>query len=275
MSFEADIKRLREEHSLTQQELADKVHVSRQTVSTWERGKNYPSLDVLRELSQLFGLSFEKLVFGEEQMTKKDDTIANRVDGDRKKKKWYKKTTVILSTIICAFFLWVALLTFGYTNGVDTIDRMNPFLSYQTAYTKMPSDAVIEKSMRTRNGKWTAWFADNLMGTEWWKLSLMTGVNTGYQDPYVMVIHKGSYVKVARIVPGNSVNQLTKNDLQSWDDYLNEKGTFQDQVHGLEVKKIKKKKHVSGFRVNNGGLTEGIKEQLGKNDSDDNEGSAN
>ncbi|MGO3489642.1 MAG: helix-turn-helix transcriptional regulator, partial [Leuconostoc carnosum] len=60
MSFEQDIKKLRMGQGMTQQELADRVHVSRQTVSTWETGKNYPSLDVLRSLSLLFDISFEK-----------------------------------------------------------------------------------------------------------------------------------------------------------------------------------------------------------------------
>ncbi|MBS9335642.1 helix-turn-helix transcriptional regulator [Fructobacillus papyrifericola] len=247
MSFEADIKQLREEHSLTQQELADKVHVSRQTVSTWERGKNYPSLDVLRELSQLFGLSFEKLVFGEEQMTKKDDTIANRVNGDRKKKKWYKKTTVALAAIIGLIVIWAGTLTFGYQNGFEQIDRVNPFLSYQTAYTKLPEEKVVKPTNKNR-GQWTAWFTDNLMGSEWWKLTLSTGVNPGYDDPYVMVVHKGSYVKVARIVPGSSVSELNKKDLAAWNQLLENKD--KDSVVRAEVNKIKNKKHLSDYQVN-------------------------
>ncbi|MCK8627393.1 helix-turn-helix transcriptional regulator [Fructobacillus cardui] len=39
MSFEQDIKRLRQSKKMTQQELADILHVSRQTVLTWENGK--------------------------------------------------------------------------------------------------------------------------------------------------------------------------------------------------------------------------------------------
>jgi len=38
MSFEQDIKQLRLQKKMTQQELADEVHVSRESVSTWETG---------------------------------------------------------------------------------------------------------------------------------------------------------------------------------------------------------------------------------------------
>ncbi|MBS9335105.1 helix-turn-helix domain-containing protein [Fructobacillus sp. M1-13] len=246
MSFEKDIKQLREEHSLTQQDLADKVHVSRQTVSTWERGKNYPSLEVLRKLSDLFGLSFEKLVFGEDHMTKKDDTIANRVDGDRMKKKWYKNTTLILATVIGLVVLWAGTLTFGYAKGVEQIDRVNPFLGYQTAYTKLPAESVVTPTDKN-NGRWTGWFTDNMMGNEWWKLTLATGVNPGYDAPYVMVIHKGSFVKTARIVPGDTVNELNKADLQAFHDFLANKDGNKDTL--IEANKFKKKKHVKNYMV--------------------------
>ncbi|USR89063.1 helix-turn-helix domain-containing protein (plasmid) [Lactiplantibacillus pentosus] len=59
MSFKDDIKTLRRQSNLTQEALAQKLHVTRQTVSTWETGKNMPSLETLHALSQLFNISLE------------------------------------------------------------------------------------------------------------------------------------------------------------------------------------------------------------------------
>ena len=58
--FKDKIKKLRETHNLTQEELAKKVMVSRTAVSKWETGKGYPSLDTLKEISLLFDISIDE-----------------------------------------------------------------------------------------------------------------------------------------------------------------------------------------------------------------------
>ena len=60
--FKDKIKKLRETHNLTQEELAKKVMVSRTAVSKWETGKGYPSLDTLKEISLLFDISIDELI---------------------------------------------------------------------------------------------------------------------------------------------------------------------------------------------------------------------
>ncbi|MGL5886785.1 MAG: helix-turn-helix transcriptional regulator [Leuconostoc suionicum] len=214
MTFEQDIKNLRLNKKLTQQELAEIVHVSRQTVSAWENGKNYPSLDVLRELSSLFDVSFEKIIFGEETMTEKQENIADTITKDLSLKKRYKRATLLLGSVFMLLVLWVVILTVGYQKGIDVIDRFNPFLQYTVGYTKLPSEKVIRPNAKNR-GYWTRWFSDNEMGTEWTKLTLATGLNPGVEDPYVMAYHKGSYVKIARIVPGSSVNTVMKSNVSA------------------------------------------------------------
>ncbi|WP_294975367.1 helix-turn-helix transcriptional regulator [uncultured Leuconostoc sp.] len=215
MSFEQDIKNLRLDKKMTQQELADIIHVSRQTISAWENGKNYPGLDVLRELSNLFDVSFEKIIFGEESMTEKQKSIAETMDKDVALKARYKKATIGLGTVVVLLLLWVVTLTIGYQKGIAKIDRFNPFLQYAVGYTKMPSNKVVNPNNPKNGGYWTSWFSDNDMGTESTKLTLTTGLNPGIQDPYVMVYHKGSYVKVARIVPGSSVSKVMKSNVSA------------------------------------------------------------
>ncbi len=56
------IKLLRLENDLTQQELADRVHVNHMTISGWERGTRRPSFDYADALADLFDVNLEYLV---------------------------------------------------------------------------------------------------------------------------------------------------------------------------------------------------------------------
>ena len=48
------LRRLREEHDLTQEAMAQRLHLSRQAVSRWETGETLPSVDTLQLISQVF-----------------------------------------------------------------------------------------------------------------------------------------------------------------------------------------------------------------------------
>ena len=102
MSFKDDIKTLRRQSNLTQEALAQQLHVTRQTVSTWETGKNMPSLETLHALSQLFNISLEKLLFNEEIAMKEDKepSLATQIDHDVKLKSRYRRWTFGLGGLI-------------------------------------------------------------------------------------------------------------------------------------------------------------------------------
>jgi len=59
------IKVLRAEHELTQEQLAEKVDVSRQTINAIEKGKFDPSLPLAFKISKLFNLSMEDIFLNE------------------------------------------------------------------------------------------------------------------------------------------------------------------------------------------------------------------
>ena len=56
---------LRKKHDLSQEELAEKLGVSRQAVSKWERSEASPDTDNLIALAKIYGLSLDELIFGE------------------------------------------------------------------------------------------------------------------------------------------------------------------------------------------------------------------
>lgn len=62
MSLGSKIKENRTKLNLTQQELASQIHVSRQTISNWEVERSYPDIESLILLSDMFGLSLDKLL---------------------------------------------------------------------------------------------------------------------------------------------------------------------------------------------------------------------
>ncbi|MCQ2563343.1 MAG: helix-turn-helix domain-containing protein [Mogibacterium sp.] len=62
----AVIRRLREKKKITQEELADIIHVSGKAVSKWETGQGFPDISLLEPLAQALGISVIELLSGED-----------------------------------------------------------------------------------------------------------------------------------------------------------------------------------------------------------------
>ena len=62
MEIGKKIMELRKKNGLSQEELAEKIGVARQTISKWELGETYPDLKQSKELSKLFNISLDELV---------------------------------------------------------------------------------------------------------------------------------------------------------------------------------------------------------------------
>lgn len=60
-----NIKKFRTESGMTQDLLAEKINVTRQTVSSWENGRTQPDIEMLELLSQVFSVGIEELIYGE------------------------------------------------------------------------------------------------------------------------------------------------------------------------------------------------------------------
>ena len=60
------IRRLREEKKLTQEQLAERIHVSGKAVSKWETGRGYPDISLLGPLAEALGISVIELLSGED-----------------------------------------------------------------------------------------------------------------------------------------------------------------------------------------------------------------
>ena len=60
-----NIKKAREKKELSQEQLAERLSVTRQAVSNWERGKTEPDIEMLQRLSEVLEVSVEELIYGE------------------------------------------------------------------------------------------------------------------------------------------------------------------------------------------------------------------
>ena len=69
MEFCEKLRELRKRRGLTQEELAEMLHVSRAAVAKWESGRGYPGIDSLKNLAVCFGVSVDDLLSGEALLT--------------------------------------------------------------------------------------------------------------------------------------------------------------------------------------------------------------
>jgi len=72
MKLGSQIKKYRKEEGLSQEDLAQKVFVSRQSVSNWENGKTYPDIKSLLLLSEAFSVSLDLLIKGDVESMKRE-----------------------------------------------------------------------------------------------------------------------------------------------------------------------------------------------------------
>ena len=82
MEFNEKLQELRKRKGLTQEELAEKLYVSRTAISKWESGRGYPNIESLKALAKFFSVTVDELLSTDEILT-----IAEE-DNKRKEKRF-------------------------------------------------------------------------------------------------------------------------------------------------------------------------------------------
>lgn len=193
MSLGNMIKNQRESHNLTQQELANNLFVTRQTVSRWENEQGYPNLDTLIQLKNILNFSIDAAFDEEEEMVR-------GISRDVKSKKMYKRLFLISGSILVTCALAIIVLGYGRANQIPSIDRLNPFLSYQLGYANLPDGNTDEEID-------VAVLGDPFGKFEW--LKIKNDIYDSSKD-IALIQHKGSYVKSSRIIPKADVPSIMK-----------------------------------------------------------------
>ena len=98
MEISKRLKEIRQNAGMTQEEVAEKIMVSRVTVSHWENGKSLPDIVSLISLSDLYSISLDELLKGDSKMTEK-------VKKDAKEAKNNKRLIGITAILVIAVLL--------------------------------------------------------------------------------------------------------------------------------------------------------------------------
>lgn len=99
------------ETKLSQEELADRIYVSRQTISNWENDKSYPDINSLVLLSEVFKVSLDKLIKGDVDVMK-DVIQKEEVDKMNHYGKIYTIMLIVTVVSVVPLFMWLGLWAF-------------------------------------------------------------------------------------------------------------------------------------------------------------------
>ena len=121
------IKKYRNELEISQEKLAEQIYVSRQSISNWENDKNYPDINSLIRLSEVFHVSLDILIKGDWEKMKKKVSAEDRTDFNKLGKilalmfvllvltpmplfYFLDKVGIVIWAIVCLASTYVALL---------------------------------------------------------------------------------------------------------------------------------------------------------------------
>ena len=83
MNIGSKLKNARNDAKFTQEEIAERLGVSRQTISNWENCKSYPDIISVIKLSEIYSITLDALLKDDENMLRHLDEATNIVKGKR------------------------------------------------------------------------------------------------------------------------------------------------------------------------------------------------
>ncbi|HBM75440.1 MAG TPA: XRE family transcriptional regulator [Clostridiaceae bacterium] len=126
--FSENLKNLRKQKGLSQEELAERLHVVRQTVSKWEKGLSVPDADLLIRIAEIFETSVSTLLGATVESTaqspddkniiaqKLEQLNAHLAEKNRRSRHIWKVVAIILISITVIILLLMVLGIAAYQN---------------------------------------------------------------------------------------------------------------------------------------------------------------
>lgn len=191
------IQSARKEAKLTQEQVAEKLGVSRQTISNWENEKNYPDIVSVIRMSEIYQVSLDYLLKGERVMAEYYEYLeesTNVVKSNRKKTGF--------SLILSYVFIWtVSMIVFwNFTEGSDAMGYSIMFLWLVLPVTTF----VISVFVGIHNcGQKKKWFTTMVMGI----MYMLAGYGT-FSMANMISFHKFNLPDFEMIIPGVIISSL-------------------------------------------------------------------
>lgn len=151
MNISVKIKEARLNAGLTQEQAAEALSVSRQTVSNWENGKTYPDIVSVIKMSDLYSVSLDRLL-------KDDGATEDYIDYLEKSTDTVKSRAKLSATILISTYLVVfafALLTFWvFMSPTDSMGFSIVFLMLVLPILTFVTSVIVSKNDFLVKGKW-------------------------------------------------------------------------------------------------------------------------
>jgi len=120
---------LRKKHNFSQEEIAEKLNVTRQTVSKWETGESKPDIDKITPICELFQITTEELLTGKE--IKREDTKLeekNDLKENLDSKERTKKRATLIAASIFLYFISVVFIIMSEELNIGSVLGVCGFL---------------------------------------------------------------------------------------------------------------------------------------------------
>ena len=153
MNLGDKILKIRKDNKMSQEQFAEILNVTRQTVSNWENGKNYPDIETLIKISDKFNVSLDILLKGDKEMIK---DINKKI----KNNKVLKIIIAVLIVIIIALIFGLKIYeTIDYYLEINNVDKDNPPIALtmnKCNYNgkRLRLNAIIEQDCNYEYKKW-------------------------------------------------------------------------------------------------------------------------
>lgn len=139
MKFDENLRAFRKQKEFSQEYLAEKMNVSRQTISKWENGTAMPDLKKLTDLASLFDVSMDELLgtSAPDYKTSESDNaeLENLKQAFDEYKIKNKKTTIIFGVVSTALVVALIIATVNLSNSIANLQsRVNSLPSGQVIY---------------------------------------------------------------------------------------------------------------------------------------------
>ena len=138
MTFGEKLKQLRSDKGFTQEELAQRLYVSRTAISKWESGRGFPNIESLKALATCFSVTVDELLSGDEWIT--------LAEQDQKQKERRMKATIFgLLDVSLALLLFLPFFAQTVDGTVREVSLLS--LTAVQGYLKMLYIAVVVSSV--------------------------------------------------------------------------------------------------------------------------------
>ena len=175
MKFNEKLQNLRKEQGLSQEELGEKLNVTRQTISKWELGSTSPKLDDLIKISELFNISIDEL-------TGKQDVQASKEEA-KARLKINKKIILVLWIIICVL---LGVLLYRYLSVRNVVNEYYKFMEQAKLNGGMVKIMkIVDSELENGNAYINHYFKGNIENIQYY--ALKEEGDSGYSYKYKTV----------------------------------------------------------------------------------------